>query len=308
MSMQASGAQETNRRILPSGHPAATIVAEIVARALDEDRVGFDVTTQATVPADQPGEAALRYKEDGVVCGIEVVREVFRQMSPAIAMEVFVDEGAWVEAGTTVAELRGPLAPMLSGERVALNLLQRMSGTATMAYRYVREAGRGGAVRVVDTRKTTPGLRALERYAVRTGGAFNHRNTLEDGVLIKDNHIAAAVRRGVSPGELIAEVRARVPHTLRIEVEADTPHLARAAANGGADVVLLDNMPPDIMQAIVAEARASEKTAGVLFEASGGVRIETIAAIAETGVDLISVGALTHSAAALDISLDVRPA
>ena len=303
MSMQGS-----EKHVLPSGHPAATIIAEIVSRALDEDRAWFDVTTQATVPPDQPGAATLLYKEDGVVCGLEVVREVFWQTSDEIEMDIFVDEGAWVESGTVVAELRGPLAPILSGERVALNLMQRMSGTATMAYRYAREAARGGTSRVVDTRKTTPGLRALERYAVRAGGAFNHRNTLEDGVLIKDNHIEAATRRGVSPGELIAEVRARVPHTIRIEVEADTPHLARAAAAGGADAVLLDNMPPDMMRAIVEEHRANPRTAHVLFEASGGVRIETIAAIAATGVDLISVGALTHSAPALDISLDVRPA
>ena len=304
MNMQADGP----KRVLPSGHPAASIIAEIVAHALEEDRAWFDVTTQSTVPADQPGEATLLYKEDGVVCGIEVVREVFWQTSDEIEMDIFIDEGTWVESGTVIAELRGPLAPILSGERVALNLLQRMSGTATMAYQYAREAARGGTGRVVDTRKTTPGLRALERYAVRTGGAFNHRNTLEDGVLIKDNHIAAATRRGVSPGELIAEVRARVPHTLRIEVEADTPHLARAAAAGGADVVLLDNMPPDMMRAIVEEHRANAKTAHVLFEASGGIRMETIAAVAATGVDLISVGALTHSAPALDISLDVRPA
>ncbi len=305
MSMQSSG---TGRRVLPSGHPAAATITEIVTRALEEDRANFDVTTQSTVPADQLGEATLLYKEAGVVCGTEVVREVFRQMSADIEMDIFADEGAWVESGTTVAELRGPLAPMLSGERVALNLLQRMSGTATMAHQYVREAARGGTARVVDTRKTTPGLRALERYGVRTGGAYNHRNALEDGVLIKDNHIAAAVQRGVDPAQLIAEVRTRVPHTLRIEVEADTPHLARAAASGGADVVLLDNMPPDMMQAIVAEARANPRTANVLFEASGGVRIQTIAAIAATGVDLISVGALTHSAPALDISLNVRPA
>ena len=304
MNMQADGP----KRVLPSGHPAASIIADIVAHALEEDRAWFDVTTQSTVPADQPGEATLLYKEDGVVCGIEVVREVFWQTSDEIEMDIFIDEGTWVESGTVIAELRGPLAPILSGERVALNLLQRMSGTATMAYQYAREAARGGTGRVVDTRKTTPGLRALERYAVRTGGAFNHRNTLEDGVLIKDNHIAAATRRGVSPGELIAEVRARVPHTLRIEVEADTPHLARAAAAGGADVVLLDNMPPDMMRAIVEEHRANAKTAHVLFEASGGIRMETIAAVAATGVDLISVGALTHSAPALDISLDVRPA
>ncbi len=308
MSTQASNASGASKHVLPSGHPAASIIAEIVASALEEDRAAFDVTTQATIPPDQPGEATLLYKEDGVVCGLEVVREVFWQMSDDIEMDFLAEEGAWVPKGTVVAELRGPLAPMLSGERVALNLMQRMSGTATMAHRYVAEAARGGTGRVVDTRKTTPGLRALERYAVRTGGAFNHRDTLEDGVLVKDNHIEAATRRGVDPAQLIAEVRGRVQHLLRIEVEADTPHLARAAAHGGADVVLLDNMPPDMMRAIVAELRANAKTAHVLFEASGGVRLETIAAIAGTGVDLISVGALTHSAPALDISLDVRPA
>ena len=300
--------QDNEKHVLPSGHPAPSVIAEIVAHALEEDRAWFDVTTQATVPNDQPGEAALIYKEDGVVCGIEVVREVFWQTSDEIEMDIFILDGTWVEKGTTVAELRGPLAPMLSGERVALNLLQRMSGTATMAHQYVREASKGGAGRVVDTRKTTPGLRVLERYAVRSGGAFNHRNTLEDGVLVKDNHIAAAERRGVSMATLIEEIRARVPHTLRIEIEADTPDLAHAAAAGGADVVLLDNMTPAMMQTIVQQSRANPKTAHVLFEASGGVRIETIAAIAATGVDLISVGALTHSAPALDISLDVRPA
>ena len=293
---------------LPSGHPAHEIVAAIVANALAEDRSAFDITTQSTIPPDQPGEATVLYKEAGVVCGIEVVREVMRQVSPDLALDVRVEEGAWVESGTVAAEIRGPLASMLSGERVALNLLQRMSGTATMARRYSDEAARGGTARVVDTRKTTPGLRALERYAVRTGGAHNHRNTLEDGVLIKDNHIEAAALRGVSPGDLITEVRGRVSHMVKIEVEADTPHLARAAAMGGADVVLLDNMPPDMMRAIVAELRERPETKHVLFEASGGIRIDTIAAVAATGVDLISVGALTHSAAALDISLDVRPA
>ncbi|MSQ30721.1 MAG: carboxylating nicotinate-nucleotide diphosphorylase [Dehalococcoidia bacterium] len=293
---------------LPAGHPAHEVIAAIVVAALAEDRVAYDITTQASIPPDQPGEATLLYKEAGVVCGVEVVREVMRQMSPDLVLDARVAEGAWVESGTVAAEISGPLAPMLSGERVALNLLQRMSGTATMARRYADEAARGGEVRVVDTRKTTPGLRALERYAVRLGGGYNHRNTLEDGVLIKDNHIEAAARRGVSPADLIAEVRARVSHLVRIEVEADTPHMARAAAMGGADAVLLDNMPPDMMRAIVAELRARPATRHVLFEASGGIRIDTIAAVAGTGVDLISVGALTHSAPALDISLDVRPA
>ncbi|MEX2446816.1 MAG: carboxylating nicotinate-nucleotide diphosphorylase [Dehalococcoidia bacterium] len=294
--------------VLPAGHPSREIVAAIVSDALAEDRAAFDVTTQATVPPGQPGEASVVYKEPGVVCGIEVVRETMHQMSPELHVEARLDEGAWVEAGAIAATVTGPFAAMLSAERVALNLLQRMSGTATMARRYVDEAARGGTARVVDTRKTTPGLRALERYAVRTGGAHNHRNTLEDGVLVKDNHLEAAALRGLGPAALIAEVRARVSHLLRIEVEADTPEVALAAAAGGADVVLLDNMSSAAMADIVRQARSRPERARVLFEASGGVRLETIAGIAAAGVDLISVGALTHSAPALDISLDVRPA
>jgi nicotinate-nucleotide pyrophosphorylase (carboxylating) len=289
-------------------HPATETVAEIVALALAEDRVAFDVTTRATVPADQPGEATLLYKQSGVVCGLVVFAEAFAQVSPDVEVELLVDEGQWLKAGTTAAEISGPLAAILSAERVALNLLQRMSGIATLAQEYVDKANDGGEARVVDTRKTTPGLRALERYAVRIGGAHNHRNTLEDGVLIKDNHLAAAAARGVDITSLIAEVRERVPHTLRIEVEVTSEEMAREALRGGADVVMLDNMAPDAMAAVVSEARSNPAYARVLFEASGGITLDTIKEVSATGVDLISCGALTHSAPALDISLDVRPA
>lgn len=292
----------------PPAPPSADVVAAIVANALAEDRAGFDVTTRATVARDQRGAATILYKQAGVVCGLDVVREVFRQVSPEIEVRASTSDGAWVESGTTVAAVQGPLGPMLSGERVALNLLQRMSGIATLAHQYVEAATGGGWTRVVDTRKTTPGLRALERYAVRTGGAHNHRDTLQDGVLIKDNHIEAAAQRGVAIPELLASVRAEVAHTLRIEIEVTTPEMAREALTGGADVVLLDNMTPAMMAAIVAEARAQPEYERVLFEASGGITLETIASVAATGVDLISCGALTHSAPALDISLDVRPA
>ncbi|MBM4410220.1 MAG: carboxylating nicotinate-nucleotide diphosphorylase [Chloroflexi bacterium] len=288
--------------------PDSAAVAAIVASALAEDRAGFDVTTRSTVTRDQRGEATLLYKQDGVVCGLEVVREVFRQVSPEIELRASTSDGAWVEPGTAVATVSGPLAPMLSGERVALNLMQRMSGIATLARQYVEAASAGGWTRVVDTRKTTPGLRTLERYAVRTGGAHNHRDTLQDGVLIKDNHIEAAAQRGVTIPALLASVRAEVPHTLRIEIEVTSPEMARAALAGGADVVLLDNMTPAMMAAIVTEARAKPAYERVLFEASGGITLGTIASVAATGVDLISCGALTHSAPALDISLDVRPA
>jgi nicotinate-nucleotide pyrophosphorylase (carboxylating) len=288
--------------------PAASTVAAIVANALAEDRAGFDVTTRATVAPDQRGEATILYKQDGVVCGIEVVAHVFRQVHPGLALHATTPEGAWVESGTVVATVKGPLGAMLSGERVALNLMQRMSGIATLSRQYVEAAAKGGRARVVDTRKTTPGLRALERYAVRVGGARNHRDTLQDGVLIKDNHIEAAAHRGVAIPALLASVRAEVPHTLRLEIEVTTPAMAFAALEGGADVILLDNMTPEMMAAIVADARKEPTYARVLFEASGGITLDTIAKVSATGVDLISCGALTHSAPALDISLDVRPA
>lgn len=291
---------------LPASPPAADAVAMIIAAALDEDRASFDVTTRATVPADQPGEATVLFKQAGVICGLDVLAQVFQQVSDEIEVSSSYVDGEWVEDGTEVAEVTGPLAAILSGERVALNLIQRMSGIATMAHEYVEAARSGGdTARVVDTRKTTPGLRAIERYAVRVGGAHNHRNTLEDGVLIKDNHIEAGALRGLDLAGVIALARERTAHTLRIEVEVTDAAMARAAVGAGADIVLLDNMTPVEMRAVVAEHRAGPRPF-VLFEASGGITLATIAEVASTGVDLISCGALTHSAPALDVSLDVR--
>ncbi len=277
-------------------------VAEAVANALAEDRAAFDVTTAATVPPDQYGEAEFVAREPGVVCGLDVAREALVQRSDEIEFVPERLDGEFVEAGTVLASVSGPLAALLSGERIALNFLQRLSGIATLTHAYVARAAEGGPARVVDTRKTTPGLRALERYAVRTGGGANHRNTLEDGVLIKDNHIAAAAERGVGIAALIDETRAAVPHTLRIEVEADTADQAREAIEAGADIVMLDNMSGDEMRPIV------EPTPdGVVFEASGGITLDTVREAAASGVDLISIGALTHSAPALDIALDITP-
>jgi nicotinate-nucleotide pyrophosphorylase (carboxylating) len=278
--------------------PVISTVA--VASALDEDRAVFDVTTHTTVAPDQQGHGFFLFKQAGVLCGIDVAREAFEQLSPELELEAFYEDGDYVEVGQEIAEITGPLAAMLSAERVALNFLQRLSGIATISRRYVEESAAGGPARVVDTRKTTPGLRSLERYAVRTGGAHNHRDNLQDGILIKDNHLAAGAARGLSVAHVIALARDGAPHTLRIEVEVDTPDQAAEAIAAGADIVLLDNMDPDTMRPIVAGAPA-----GVLFEASGGVNLETIAAIAGTGVQLISVGALTHSASSLDISLDI---
>ena len=277
-----------------------SIIAAAVASALDEDRAIFDVTTHTTVAPDQQGHGFFLFKQSGVLCGIDLAREAFEQLSPGLELDAFYEDGDHIENGVEIAEITGPLAAMLSAERVALNFMQRLSGIATVSHQYVEEAAAGGPARVVDTRKTTPGLRALERYAVRTGGAHNHRDNLQDGVLIKDNHLAAGAARGLSIAEVIALARDGAPHTLRIEVEVDTPDQAAEAIAAGADIVLLDNMDPDTMRPIVQSAPA-----GVLFEASGGVNLKTIRAIAATGVQLVSVGALTHSAPSLDISLDI---
>lgn len=274
-----------------------------VAIALEEDRARQDATTLALVPDGQRGSAVLRAREAGVLCGLEAAREAFAQLSGEIVLTPLVGEGAAVRAGDPLAEISGPLAPLLQAERVALNFVQRLSGIATLTRRLVEGAAAGGAARVVDTRKTTPGLRALERYAVRVGGAFNHRNTLEDGVLIKDNHLRAGEARGVGISELVREARAAVAHTLRVEVEVTDEEGARAAVDAGADVILLDNMSPRKMREVVLRAGDGR----VLFEASGGVTLESVRAVAASGVDLISAGALTHSAPALDVALDVVP-
>jgi len=278
-----------------------SLVRDAVHAALVEDRANYDVTTQTTVPPEQQGHGSFVFREAGVLCGISIATEAFRQLSPDLRLEAAYADGDPVLADASIATIDGPLGAMLSAERVALNFMQRLSGIATEARRYVDEAARGGVTRVVDTRKTTPGLRALERYAVRCGGAHNHRDNLQDGVLIKDNHLAAAATRGVFITEVVRAAREGAAHTLRIEVEVDTPEQADEAIAAGADIVLLDNMDPETMRPIV------ERTPGTVFEASGGVNLESIAAIAATGVQLVSVGALTHSAPSLDISLDVRP-
>ncbi len=287
------------RHIAP---PDTHAVRHVVQSALAEDRARQDVTTRITVAPDQRGRGTFLAKQRGVVCGLDVVREVFGQMSPDLALTVHAPDGVAVEAGDVVAEVAGPLAAMLSGERVALNLLQRMSGTATMARAFVELAAEGGAAEITDTRKTTPGLRELERYAVRVGGARNHRDTLADGILIKDNHLEAGAQRGLSLAELVAEARRAAPHTQRIEVEVPDAGMARAALDAGVDAILLDNMTPAEMAAVAAEIGDQ-----VILEASGGITLDTVREVAATGVHLISVGALTHSAPALDISLRIEP-
>jgi nicotinate-nucleotide pyrophosphorylase (carboxylating) len=280
--------------------PARDLVREIVVRALEEDRAHHDVTSRALIPPGQRGQGRFYMKAPGVVCGLDAVELAFKEMSPEIELDVLAGDGSVVEPGMTIAEVNGPLRAMLGAERVALNILQRLSGTATLTRQFVRAAAEGGAARLIDTRKTTPGLRELERYAVRVGGGYNHRNTLEDGILIKDNHIAAGALRGLGIPELIEEARSRSPHTLRVEIEVVDAAGALLAIAANADVIMLDNMTAEEMRGIVEAAPE-----GILFEASGGVSLETVTAIAATGVDLISVGALTHSAPSLDISLEI---
>lgn len=268
----------------------------IVDLALAEDIGTGDVTTLATVPVETTARGAILVKSAGVVSGLGVAAFVFRRVDPAVAFIPRVTDGTHVPAGMIVAEVVGSARSLLMAERVALNLLQRLSGVATVTDRYV-EAVAGTKARIIDTRKTTPGLRILEKAAVRDGGGHNHRVGLADGVLIKDNHLAA-LGGADRVTRALQQARAFAPHTLRIEVEVTTLADAAEAVAAGADVILLDNMDVDAMrQAVVLVAGRA------LLEASGGVDLTTVRAIAETGVDLISVGALTHSAPALDISL-----
>jgi nicotinate-nucleotide pyrophosphorylase (carboxylating) len=270
---------------------------DLIALALAEDIGAGDVTTAATIPPTAKASGVMLAKASGVASGMEAAAAVFRLVDPAVRYAPLVNDGARFADRQPLAEVEGPAAAVLAGERTALNLVQRLSAVATLTARFV-EAVAGTGARIVDTRKTTPGLRWLEKAAVRHGGAGNHRFNLADGVLIKDNHLAAV--GGVDPiGQAVALARANAPHGLKVEVEVTTLAGLDRALGAGADIVLLDNMDlRDIAEAV-------RRTAGrALLEASGGVTLERVRAIADTGVDLISVGALTHSAGSLDISLE----
>jgi nicotinate-nucleotide pyrophosphorylase (carboxylating) len=276
------------------------LIRDLVARALAEDIGTGDLSTLSVIPVAAQAEARFVFREPGVVCGLPLVRAVFAAVDPALHMRAMLSEGARVERGATAAVISGPARGLLSGERVALNLFQRLSGVATLAARYVA-AVEGTPARILDTRKTTPGLRALEKYAVRIGGAVNHRFGLYDGVMLKDNHLAILAVQGVGLAEALRRARAAVGPMVCIEVEVEDVAAATAAAEAGADLIMLDNMPPAQLCAAVAAIAGRART-----EASGGITIESIRAVAESGVDYISVGALTHSARALDIGLDIE--
>lgn len=274
------------------------VVAEPVVRAaLAEDLGrGGDVTTDAIVSPEVRARAVLAARRDGVVAGTSIALLAFRLLEPSIEWTIDVPDGERVTAGGAIAHVSGSARCILSGERVALNLLGRLCGIAT-ATRSMVDAIAPARAQVADTRKTTPGLRALEKYAVRCGGGINHRFGLDDAVLIKDNHLALAG----SIRDAVAAVRARIGHMMKVEVEVDSLEQLREALETPIDAVLLDNMPPDVLR------RAVEMVAGrVLTEASGGVTLQSIATIARTGVDVISTGWITHSAPALDVGLDIE--
>ena len=275
-------------------------IEETVDRALAEDCAWGDVTTQALIPPDALGKASVMAKSPGVLAGLDVARTVFERVDHSLTFRALLSDGGRLQPGVGIAVIEGRAAGILRAERVALNFLQRLSGIATETSRYV-EAVSGTGARIVDTRKTTPGLRLLEKYAIRAGGGHNHRVHLGDGILVKDNHLAALRSRGVGLKEAVDLARKNAPHTLKIEVEVTSVEEAVEAVEAGADIVMLDNMTVEDMRRAVGRVKGR-----VLLEASGGVTLGNVRAIAETGVDLISVGALTHSVKALDISLELE--
>jgi nicotinate-nucleotide pyrophosphorylase (carboxylating) len=273
--------------------PSDLVLEPLVRAALAEDVGSGDLTTLATVSELAQATAVIRAKAAGVIAGLPVAARVFAAVDPLVRFEACVAEGASVGSGDVVARLHGPARGILTGERVALNFLQHLSGIATRTATLVSLVA-GTRARLIDTRKTVPGMRALAKYAVRVGGGHNHRHGLYDGVLIKENHIAAA--GGV--GEAIRRARAAAPHTSRVEIEVESFDQIPEALDAGADVLLLDNMSPEMMREAVRRIGGR-----ALTEASGDVREATVAAVAASGVDLISVGALTHSVTALNLSL-----
>jgi len=278
------------------------ILSAIVARALEEDIGAGDITTFSLIPANEEAEAELIVKEDCIVAGLVAAEEVFRQLDPRIRFEVLLADGARAERGIRLALFSGPARAILTGERTALNFLQRLSGIATLTRRYVELIKDTGAT-ILDTRKTTPGLRQLEKYAVAVGGGMNHRMGLYDRILIKDNHLRVLERYGAdSIRRAIAEAKQKNPG-VPVEVEADSLEAVGAAVEAGADCILLDNMTIDEMREAVELVDRRAAT-----EASGGITLENVREVALTGVQYISIGALTHSAKAVDMSLEViRP-
>jgi nicotinate-nucleotide pyrophosphorylase (carboxylating) len=273
-------------------------VLEGIRAWLREDIGIGDITTLSTIPAEAQGTGVIHVKDTGIVAGLPVAEAVFAEVDPQLQIIRKVEEGAYVTQGTILLTVSGSVRSILLGERLALNLLQRMSGIATRTKKYV-DALEGLSTRLVDTRKTTPGHRLLEKYAVRVGGGYNHRFGLYDAVMIKDNHIKGS--GGVK--QAIEAARSAIPHTMKIEVEVESFPQMEEALEAGADIIMLDNMKPAVMAEAVQRIRSHSPH--VIIEGSGSVSLETIKGLAQTGVDVISVGRLTYSFPSLDISLDL---
>ncbi len=274
-------------------------VEQLIDQALAEDLGQGDVTTEALIPKAQQGRASIVAKARGILAGVEVAKQVFLKADPELKLAILIEDGAEVKPGDIVTKIEGRVASILKAERIALNFLQRLSGIASETGHYVQTV-KGLPVQITDTRKTTPGLRTLEKYAVRVGGGKNHRMHLGDGILIKDTHLAALCHQGLSIKEIVTKARQKASPKLKIEVEVKTPQEAVEAAEAGADIIMLDNIGLEDMRQAVQLIRGR-----ALIEASGGITLDRVRAVAETGVDLISIGALTHSAKALDISLEL---
>jgi nicotinate-nucleotide pyrophosphorylase (carboxylating) len=272
----------------------------IIDAALDEDISRGDITSEALIPTDLTSKASLLVKEKGVLAGIEVAKRVFQRTDPSLKIEILIKDGTAIKPGDITATISGSVSSILKAERTALNFLQRLSGIASQTAQYVAEV-KGTNAKIVDTRKTTPGLRILEKYAVRMGGGQNHRMHLGDAVLIKDNHIAALRAMGMSLKDIILKARKNAPAGITIETEVTSVKEAEEAMKAGADIIMLDNMSVNEMR------QAVEKVGGkAKLEASGNITLANVRQVAMTGVDIISIGALTHSNKALDISLEME--
>jgi nicotinate-nucleotide pyrophosphorylase (carboxylating) len=275
-------------------------VYNLIDAALSEDQAFNDPTTHALVPQGMRAVGMIRAKGNGMLAGIEVCRTVFQRIDASLDAQVLLPDGSALTPGTDLARIEGDAGSILRAERVALNFLQRMSGIASDTNEYVK-AIEGSQARIVDTRKTAPGHRYLDKYAVRMGGGYNHRLNLADGILIKDNHIEALRSQEMGLQDVIKLALSRASHTIKVEVEVESLEAAEEAAAAGAHIIMLDNMSPELMR------QAMEIIDGrAVVEASGGISMETVRAVAASGVDLISVGGLTHSTKALDISLDLE--
>ena len=272
----------------------------LIDLAIMEDYSTGDATTEALIPHEFEGRAAIVSDEDGILAGIDIALSVFQRMSPDLQTNPLISDGSILKNATRIAEITGPMGSILTAERTALNFLRKLSGVATETSKYVR-AIEGTSAKIVDTRKTTPGFRSLQKYAVRMGGGFNHRQNLGDGILIKDNHLRTLEHHGLTLSDVVKKAYANAPHTIKVEVEVENISQVEEALDAGAEILLLDNMAPGKMAQAVNLCKGRAIT-----EASGGINLSSVRAAAESGVNLISVGALTHSAPDLDLSLDIE--